>query len=350
MITYIPFLKAKSGELTAMGALVPEVKERICPFFDFPRKKKYDESLFATKASKIAKGLARHWSNEAEFYLDDLDVREQLTIAGRQQYAYVLGVLKGSCVIPVVALDRPAHNSAVAHLKRAGKIDSSTVAFRIHPQDFEVFDEEHIEYDLDDVFKVFDTIDLVFDCQLCTGLDVSAAAQQIATFAHQFTSTYQKVRRVIVSGSCIPAKIGDVVGTDDATTVKRRELEIIAKAQDLSEFEVLPGDYATVSPFYSDKEFDPRILQKVTAPRLIYSFDHSHYISRGTSLDSGGQRQYLGMTQALCGRKFFRDGYSFGEDYFLEKSKGIGGNATNATIVKPSVVAHITYMVRGARL
>jgi len=244
MNSYIPFLKAKSGELTAMGALAPQVKERICPFFDFPRKKKYDEALFVTKASKITKALKRHWGTDAEFYLDDQDVREKLTVKGQQQYAYVLGALKGFRVIPVVALDRPTHNAAVARLKRNGEIDSPIVAFRAHPQDFEDFDGQkaEIEYDLDDVFKEFEKIDLVFDCQLCTGLNVFTTAEQIATFAQKFSATYKNVRRVIVTGSCIPAKIGEVLGTAGVTTVKRRELEIIAKAQDLTDLTVIPGD------------------------------------------------------------------------------------------------------------
>jgi len=203
MTTYIPFLKAKSGELTAMGALARNVKKRISPFFDFPRKKKYDEALFIAKTTKVTKGLKRHWGTDAEFYLDDQDVREKLTVAGQHQYAYVLGALKNFRVIPVVALDRSAHNAAVARLKRNGELNSPIVAFRTHPEDFEDFDEQQIEYDLDDIFKEFDEIDLVFDCQLCTGLNVSTTAQQIAAFAQKFSSTYKKVRRVIVTGSCI---------------------------------------------------------------------------------------------------------------------------------------------------
>ena len=343
MISYIPFLKAKQGELTAMSGLAPNVKQRICPFFDFPRKKKYDAALFTAKTAKITSGLKRHWGTQAEFYLDDLDVREKLTVQGLQQFAYVLGALKGMRVVPVVGLDRPAHNAAVAAVKRNGEVDSPVVAFRVHPQDFEDFDgqQAEIEYDLDDVFKDFDEIDLVFDCQLCIGLNVSTTAQQIAAFAKKFSGAYKKVRRVIVTGSCIPAKIGDVLGTDEATILPRRELEIIAKSRDLSDAGVLAGDYTIVSPFYSDKEFDPKLLQKVTAPRLIYSFDHSHYVSRGFSLESGGQEQYIGMTKELCEQGFFRPGYSTGDDYFTEKSKGIGNNATNGTVVKPSVVAHI---------
>jgi hypothetical protein len=51
----------------------------------------------------------------------------------------------------------------------------------------------------------------------------------------------------------------------------------------------------------------------------------------------------------LCGQNFFRSGYSAGENYFYEKSQRIGKNATNGTVVKPSVVAHITYMVLGVK-
>lgn len=352
MISYIPFLKAKQGELTAVSELATNVRERICPFFDFPRKKKYDAALFASKTVRIAGGLKRHWGAEREFYFDDLDVKDKLTVEGQQQYAYVLGALKGLRVIPVVGLDRSMHNAAVVGLKRNGETDSPIVAFRAHPQDFEDFEEQkaEIEYGLDDVFKEFKEIDLVFDCQLCTGLDVSTTAQQIADFAQKFSAAYKKVRRVIVTGSCIPPSIRDVLGTDDATTLPRRELEIMAKTRDLFGGDVVAGDYATVSPFYSDADLDPKLLQKVMTPRLIYPFERSFYITRGSSLQSGGQDQYVGLTKELCGQGFFRPGYSLGEDYFSAKSKGIGKRAMNGTVVKPSVVAHITYMVLGAKL
>ena len=39
-----------------------------------------------------------------------------------------------------------------------------------------------------------------------------------------------------------------------------------------------------------------------------------------------------------------------GEDYFDDKRKRVGNNATNGTVVTPSVVAHITYMVLDAKL
>lgn len=353
MNTYVPFLKAKLGELNAVGVLAPNVKSAIIPFFDFPRRKPdYKAESFASAARGIASGLKKHWGTDGEFYFDDLDIGQKFAVEGLHQYAYVLKALEDFDlkVIPVIALDRPAHNDAVARLKREGGIASATVAFRAEQADFEDFDakKDEIDYDLAAAVKEFETIDLILDCRLCTGLAASETAQQIAEFTRKFATLYP-VRRVIVAGSSIPASIGEVVKSDSTEIISRHELLIIGKARDLCELDIIPGDYATVSPFYSDKEFDPRILQKVTAPRLIYSFNHSHYVDRGVSLSTGGQRQYLGMTKTLCAQDFFRSGYSAGEDYFAQKSQGIGRNATNATVVKPSVVAHITYMVMGAK-
>ncbi len=352
MSRYIPFLKAKRGELTAMGELSPEVKKAICPFFDFPRKKtNYDPDTHADTAQSIATSLKKHWGSDAEFYFDDLDVGQNLTVKGDHQYAYMLKALKGLKVIPVVALDRTNHNAAVTQLKRDGEIASATVALRAEQGDFEDFEakQDQIDYDLAAVFEEFEAIDLILDCRVCSGLDVSLTAQQVAAFAKKFCKSYG-VRRVIITGSSIPASLGDLVKPDSAETVTRRELAIISKARDLADVDIVAGDYATVSPFYSDADFDPRLFQKVTAPRLIYSFNESHYVARGISLESGGPAQYVGMTQALCGQGFFRGrGYSTGEDYFDDKRRRIGNNATNGTVVKPSVVAHITYMALGAK-
>jgi Beta protein len=352
MSPYIPFLKTKSGELNAMSLLAPKVKQSICPFFDFHRRKPdYIPETYAGAALGIAKSLKTHWGTDQEFYFDDLDIGQKFKVNGEHQYAFMLKALKELKVIPVVALDRTIHNDAVAQLKRDGEIASAIVAFRAEKEDFEDFKakEDVIDYDLGAVFKKFKAIDLIFDCRLCTGMNPSETAQQIADFAQKFGKAYD-VRRVIVTGSSIPATLGDVVKAKSTEIVPRHELAIIAKARGLCDADVIAGDYATVSPFYSDKQFKPELLQKVTAPRLIYSFNHSHYIRRGASLESGGQDQYFGMTKELCVQKFFREDFSFGEVYFAEKTKRIGKNASNASVVKPSVVAHVTYMVMGAKL
>ncbi|HEX2852257.1 MAG TPA: hypothetical protein VHO24_03385 [Opitutaceae bacterium] len=351
MSTYVPFLKAKLGEMNAMSALDPHIRAAITPFFDFPRgKPDYTAETYEAAARSIAKGLKAHWGTDRECYFDDFDVGQKFTVKGEPQYAFMLKALRDLKVIPVVGLARTSHNAAVAQLKQSGDLVSDTVAFRVEHDDFEDFKvkAKEIGDELGAIFKKFKTIDLVLDCRLCSGMKAEETAPQIAAFVKQLAQAYN-VRHVIVTGSSIPATIRDVVKSKTSEIVPRHELAIITKARKLSAVPITPGDYATVSPFYSDKQFKKEILQKVTVPRLIYSFDHSHYIRRGASLDAGGHDQYFGMTNELLAQKFFRKDYSFGEAYFAEKTKRIGNRANNASVVKPSIVAHITYMVMGAK-
>ncbi|MEO5957654.1 MAG: hypothetical protein ABIR80_00900 [Opitutaceae bacterium] len=353
MIRYIPFLKAKQGELNAMSELAPKVKEAICPLFDFPRPKAdYDSAAYADTANRIAASLKKHWREEAEFYFDDRDIGQKLKVEGAEKYAYVLGALHELNVIPVVGLSRTGHNGSVARLKRNGEIGSAIVAFRIEKTNFQDFDviKDQLEYELDDVFKEFDAIDLILDCRLCSGFDVSETGLEIAAFAKKFCAGYDKVRRVIVTGSSIPPSIGDVLDVDETEHLPRRELAIIGKARDLSDVDIVPGDYASVSPFYSDADIDERLMQTVMTARLIYPFKGFHYFIRGGSMKTRGAKQYFALAKELCGNGFFRGPtYSSGDFYLHEKSKSLGKNATNGAVVKPSVVAHITYMVLGAK-
>lgn len=352
MIKYVPFLKTKTGERGAMSQLAPEVRAAICPFFDFHCKQEpYDADTYEAMGQRIVNGLTKHWGADADFYFDDRDVAQKLKVAGLEKYAYMLSRLQALRVIPVVGLARQTHNASVAQLKRQNKLASDVLAFRILPDDFEDFDviKDQLDYELADLFGQFTEIDLIFDCQVCTRLDASETGQQIAAFARRFSAKFS-VRRVIVTGSTIPRTLSDLVKSSKSEEVPRHELAIIAKARDLADTDILPGDYTIVSPFYADAGFAPELFPKVTTPRLIYSFKQSHYVARGASLESGGYDQYPGMTKTLSGKSFFRPGYSTGEDYFAKQGRAGVKNANNGSVVKPSVVAHITYMVLGAKI
>lgn len=351
MIHYIPFLKAKQNELNAMSELAAGVREGIAPFFDFPRKQEpYDPEQYADTARRIAKSLMKHWGTEAEFYFDDLDIGQNLQVNGEQRYAFVLGELQQLRVIPVVGIGRSTHNAAVAELKDDGVISADTVAFRAVEDDFEDFEvvKDDIEESLGEVFGKFDEVDLVLDCRLCAANDETVTAQQIAAFARKFSAAYP-VRRVIVTGSSIPASSKDVLGVNTTRRILRKELVIISQVRDLLDEDVVTGDYATVSPFYSEADLAPEIMQNVMTARLTYSFEGSHYFIRGSSMKSGGYEQYVTLAQHLCGQDFFRGPkYSSGDAYLHDKSRRLGKNCTPGAVIKPSVVAHITYMVLGA--
>lgn len=350
MIRYSPFLKAKRGELTAMGELAPEVKQVICPMFDFPRKEEdYDSETFAKDAKSIANSLRKHWGSDVEFYFDDFDIGKTVSVDGEHQYAYILKCLKGLQVVPVVALDRIEHNHDVVLLKREGVISSSAVAFRVEAEDFEDFEiiEDQIDYDLAPVFNEFEEIDLILDCRFCAGKNALEFGQRIASFARKFCSAYNMVRRIIVSGSSIPASSGDVLKPKTTCVLPRHELAIIENARAFSSVDLVAGDYTTVSPFYSDVELAPEIMQNIMTARLVYTYRGHHYFTRGATIGSeDGYAQYFDLAKGLCAQSFFRGAsYSLGERYFHSKSLRVGKNGTPGAVIKPSVVAHITYMV-----
>ncbi len=255
-------------------------------------------------------------------------------------------------VIPVVALDRLTHNAAVASLKSNGDISADTVAFRVDHDDFEDFDgnEDQIDYDLANALQRIRVDRPDSRLPALHRPQHLETAQQIATFARKFCDSYN-VRRVIVTGSSIPPSSSDVLDINSNCTLPRRELAILGKARPFSDVELIPGDYATVSPFYSDADLDPKIMQRVMTARLAYTLEGFHYFIRGSSIQFGGYEQYFSLAHTLCGQSFFRSPtYSMGDQYLDEKSRRLGNNCTPGAVIKPSVVAHITYMALDANV
>jgi hypothetical protein len=168
-------------------------------------------------------------------------------------------------------------------------------------------------------------------------------------FSQHFCSAYP-VRRVVVAGSSIPASAADLANPRTERVLERTELKIYRAVQPHhAHARLVFGDYATVSPDYSDLALPGEILQNLMVAKLTYTFGDSHYVIRG-SKTKGNLRQYFDMAATLCGKRFFRTGYSAGDDFLEEKSRGAGSNCMPGTVIKPSVVSHISYMARDAKI
>ena len=352
MISYIPFLKYKSNEIIALGELDSSILEKITPFFDYPKPKgKPTPDQFKYSVDRLARSVNKHIGDISEIYIDTYDLSGEFEVEGQHSYLYLLESFSDISVIPVVSVDRSDnHLQTVLSLKEAKKLSSDSVAFRVTSDDFENY--AVIEYDIVDrlnrLFEAFESIDLIFDCRFCSGLDVDKISKNISKFSDDFTSKYP-VRRSIVSGSSVPASISDVLPVDSECFVNRKEVDIYRSVREKSEgIEFIFGDYATVSPNYSDVSLMPEIMQNIMTAKLVYAVNSQHYFIRGGSLKTKGREQYFDLASELCSKTFFRGAsYSSGDKYFDEKSKREGSNCAPGTIVKPSVNSHITYVVQG---
>lgn len=355
MSTYIPFLKAKQNEIKSISELTEEVRDAICPFFDFPKKKDgYEEDKFVAAAERIWKRLQKNLGNNFPFYFDNFDLEEGLKVGGEHNYSHLLQLLTNMNVIPVVGLDRSEeHNNAVFDSKQAGTLKSDVIAFRVCPEDFESFEvsEDDIKGSLSHIFDQFETIDLILDCRVCSNLKAATVASQIQDFSQKVCAKYS-VRRVIVTGSSIPASISEILKVDSEHLLTRNELAIYSAVKTKHKHaSVILGDYATVSPNYSDVDLPPEMLQNVMTAKLTYTIPGAHYFIRGGGMKVNGSKQYFVMAKRLCSQSFFRGkSYSSGDAYLEEKSRGQGSNCSPNAVIKPAVVAHISYMVLNANI
>lgn len=353
MNKYIPFLKTKNGEFAAIKALEPNIKRKITPFLELQFNKNSDADWLKNKMPRIIRKIELNLGHIPFFYFDNYNINSDLLVNGVNNYQYILETLKDLPFIPVVSIDRhPDHNQSVYNKKTTGDIKSQVLAIRLtseHFQNYHLTDID-IKSELRSVISQFDQIDLILDCRVCLKADTNELANNIIDFAVNFVKDYN-VRRLIVAGSSIPPSIADLLPPVSTITIERKELSVFRNVQLYGpSLHLYLGDYGSVSPEFSEIDIIPEAMRNVTAPKIIYSYDDNHFILRGGALATHprGDAQYYDLSGDLEAQAFFRGPrYSDGGKFFYEKSRSRGSKVTPASIVKPTLNSHITYMMKG---
>jgi hypothetical protein len=353
MRSYTPFLKLKVNEVAALEALSTEVLDGVTPFFDLPRKSKMDERQFCNVVTKSARKLVRTFKNGKKFYLDCYDIPDDIHVAGNNLFHFVAQAFADFSFIPVIGLDRSdSYLDAVFDSKVKGLVALNTIAIRVTQEDFESFAASwsDIEALIDSAGKAgFMTIELILDMRCCLGQKATDLAPMLGSFIADIRSAHE-FSKIVVTGSSIPERISDIVATGSEVDAVREEIAVfrILDGQ-FSPDEIGFGDYTIVSPFYTDVDIPPELLPNITAPKVPYSYADVHFIMRGGALKthSRGSKQYNDFAARLVTKPFFRKaGYSFGEDFIIEKANMQGNGVTPSSILKPMICTHMTYMVR----
>lgn len=349
-IKYIPFLKTKSNELLALKELETSLKENLTVFFDIPKKQNGDENTFINSVKSFKRKLEIHLSKIPYFYIDTYDIDNDLFIDGTHNYSFLLNELKGFNYIPVVSIDRvQEHIDAITDEYENGNLKFNFIALRLTSDLFENFllIEDDINKFLGDLLNKFDSIDLILDCRVCYKENENHLSTKIINFISDFSKKYL-LRKVIISGSSIPSSINEIVVPNSKEIVIRKEFLIFAKIKKELEnnYNLIFSDYTIVSPEFSEVDIPPEMFRKITAPKIIYSFNEKHFILRGGSLSTKGDAQYFKLAEDIVLSPYYRGKtYSWGDDFLFEKSKKKGSNVTPSSILKPTINAHIQYMI-----
>jgi hypothetical protein len=352
MNNYVPFLKFKANEVHAISTLSPEIKSIVFPFFDFAKKKGMTANTLSTTIEKAVTSASRHLKNLSGFYLDNFDLDDSIQINGRDNYEFVISSFDEIDFVPVVGLDRTnGRNQIVFDAKKNNKIISDTIAIRLQFEDFEDF--ELIEDELGELMaqghNLFENWTLVLDNRECFQVDAKTRANHICRFLESVNDVFE-FSKIIIAGSSIPASIGNILDTKTELTHNRNEIQIYSEViNKVNSEDLYFGDYTIVSPQFSDVDLIPEMMQTVTAPKVLYSYENVHYIVRGGTLKhhARGLLQYNDIAVDLIKQTFFRGAlYSYGDNFLVEKANFQGKNVMPGSILKPTINAHITYMVR----
>jgi hypothetical protein len=342
---YIPFLKLKQNEIMALKELDGGIKAGLTPFFDFPNDLKGNTSEnFIIKTEAERKRIQKHLWKDIQFYIDTFDVND-LDINGQHNYEYLLDAFQDFSIIPVIGVDRtPEHKQAIIdHMATQGD-GSGTIGFRIVTEDFQSYTA--IQDDISSLFEglldLFATIDLIFDNRLCLGVDVETTASHIAQFSQRFNQDYP-VRKIIITGSSIPASLSEICPAGEHRTIIRKELLIHRKAKQEHQLNAVFGDYTTVSPLFSE----PNDMAKMNgASKVIYADGQEQYIRRGRSVRVYGGGQFNEHINELTQKSYYHQPHhSWADKRFYDTRLDSSGYSTSS-IVKHLINAHISYMAK----
>lgn len=348
-IKYTPFLKLKSNEVGAVTVLSPALKESIVPFFDLPRKDGMTSKSYQVLLEKGARKIEKYLGTTKPFFLDNFDIPDDLAAAGTSTYASVIQRFRNTSFIPVLGLDRSSHHAdAIFAAKGDGTIKSSAAAIRLLEEDFDSFALAEAEIqDLLDRGSDFSAWSLILDSRMCSNVNVIGHAKKLAEFIAASREVFD-FSEIVVTGSSVPASIGDAAKSNQTTSIDRIELQIFQELLGVHGLKGIGfGDYTVVSPLYSDINIPAEMMQNVMAPKIFYSDQLQHHVWRGGALKTHarGSLQYNDLAAQIILQSFYRGAaYSYGDMYLDQKAKSLGSGVTPSSILKPTINAHISYM------
>jgi len=348
MNEYSPFLKLKQGEITALKKLDPIDRKTIIPLLELPRDdKKYTEENLISKIDGIVRKMENGIESDFTFYIDNYEVPDDIKIHRNDNYLYMLESFKGFNIIPIIGFDRIDSHNSIA-ISYANKI-TKKIALRITYDYFDSF----LAYikDLESMFSALNTDVSCFVLLDCKYIDNNI----LNNFENSTIKIVKNIlditrfSKIVISGSTIPEplSIGKKVKTGTNVSIPRNEIILYKKVTaEYPKTNFVFGDYTVISPGYAELTIDPKFLQNIMTPKIIYSQLDSHYFSRGKALKPYGSSQYFDQAKDIMKKPFYRGkDYSWGDYFLYERTKKKTINITPSSIIGPEVNAHVKFMI-----
>ncbi len=344
---YVPIIKSKRGEFSALRLLHEDIKAQIRPFMDVlpPNRFASTPKTLAEQLTWITDHIAAAW--RGSLWVDTFDVGPAI-ISGRQvAIEFICRALRTRDLVPVPVTGfqrEAAHDQAVARL--LSEADTG-VCLRLEEEDLLL--PAKLPTLLDGKMKLLNvappSIDLLIDLRYL-GTEPTATRVQMLLRAFQSLQNLDAWRSIILAGSSMPNSLEGVCDRGSHGYLDRLESDIWLAIQS-SALKRVPtfGDYTTVPPLYA--EMDTRTIAKHLGPNVKYTLDGRWYVSRGHSFQKSGSAQYFSIAREIASLREFRGPTaSLGDCFIADRARGGTTCGNPEQWVTASVNSHITWQAR----
>lgn len=328
--SYVPILRWRPAEMTALEKLFPLDREKVTPLVEFimpapttdaKDRRKITESSrdkFLRRLPDVAKNLLKFCGRSPvliDVHLLDGDIRAssfgQILEASNSLDIFSIPVIY---VIPVTSTSADMETRSVA--VNYAKLSGHGLCLRI---DMIHFQEENLSSHIMEFMKVnelkIENTDLLVDLQIINdGTTAEAVADQLTLLP-----SLTKWRSFIVSGGAFPKDLSEleVFGTHPLPRLDRKlwgellDSKKLARIPIYSDYTIqhpifygyIPGASVSASIRYTDDE-----------QWQVFRGQALGYINKKTGQKGPGHKQYLGHARTLIGQPFYKgEAYSFGD-------------------------------------
>lgn len=337
-LIYVPALKAKKGELSALEQLTTDVKEKIVPIFEIPNIDwNYTEDQPAktleSHLQDVVGAIAKHW--QQKFFLD---FSTGLQIAAAEQNAALLSIFdsiakdKNLSYIPVIDFDRNTDITYRETTQAIHKRANLGICLRIKYDDLEdVIDQVKFNEFLENLSLPINDIDLVLDFDSITKYESEKTIYLATRLILDSIPQINSWRNVVVLSSSFPFTLSDIHAKSTQRLPRKEWLAWQKLFEKKERIKRLPtfGDYSISHP--NLVEIDPRVMSMSASIR--YSSENEWLILKGESIKLKGFSQFPELSEKLVSLPDFSgEKFSQGDkeiyDYAKGNTKGTGNTTT----------------------
>jgi hypothetical protein len=348
---YVPILKGKMGEYSALKEVAPDIRDKITPLIEIPPipwdyNNDAPSRTIDAHLSKVTDTLGDVWGENRQLFMDlnFLEAGERMA-DGSHPLIWLFNDAggKGLPLIPTTGLSRDrSYQTAVASIATE---DGLGLCMRLESDELDDDLESNLENTLGQLRVDPGSVDLLIDLK-----EISATPEQTRFTFISVVNIFKNLpkidewRSLILSGTSFPQTLSEFEANTESR-VQRTEWLIWrslfnyrAKLKRLPTF----SDYTIVHP--EPFEMDPRMMQ--LGAKVKYTTSDAWIIIKGQSIRRAGASQTHSLCQYLVGLPDYRgENFSWGDKCIFDCANTRTGPGNQTTWVRVGVSHHIAFVV-----